>query len=77
MYRSERRVTLPGGDPLYQGEFSAELITRWHEEIIHTSIETSGYGNYGELRNISQNLDLLLFGIKHMDGATHTKKEQE
>ena len=75
MYRSERRVTLSEADTVFQGEFSAELITRWHEEIIHTSIETSGYGGYGELRNISENLDLLLFGIKHMDDATHTKKE--
>jgi len=70
--RSDRGgVTLSGGDPLYQPEFSFKLLSSFRELGIHTAIETCGFSPYEILKNIGEAADLVLYDIKHMDEAAH------
>jgi len=64
-------VTLSGGDPLYQWEFSSELTKGFNEHGIHVAIETSGYANYDVFKKVVDRIDLLLFDIKHMNSEKH------
>ena len=66
-------ITLSGGDPLFQPEFSAELLKECREKGLHTAIETSGYIDYNIFRKITEHLDLLLYDIKHMDDEAHKR----
>jgi pyruvate formate lyase activating enzyme len=64
-------ITVSGGDPLMQPEFTAELVRRCQAEGIHTSMETCGHGPYDRLKKIVDHLDLLLYDIKHVDDDLH------
>lgn len=64
-------VTLSGGDPAFQPEFVLRLLNSCREIGIHTAMETCGHANYETLKRLAQNLDLLIYDIKHMDEATH------
>jgi len=66
-------VTLSGGEPLMQPNFVIELLGRCRQLGIHTAMETSGYGDYESLREISEYLDWLYFDIKHMDPIAHKR----
>jgi len=64
-------VTLSGGEPTFQPEFALGLLKSCREIGIHTVVETCGYINYETLKRIGQNVDLLIYDIKHMDEASH------
>lgn len=64
-------VTLSGGEPTFQPEFALRLLKSCREMGIHTVVETCGYTNYETLKGITQNVDLLIYDIKHMDEASH------
>lgn len=64
-------ITLTGGEPLLQCEFSANLVEACHEEGIHTAIETCGFAPWTCLEKILPWLDLLFFDIKHVDDEIH------
>ena len=66
-------ITVSGGDPMTQPEFTAELVRRCQAEGLNTCIETSGYGPYDKLKEIANHLDLLLYDIKHVDEGLHKK----
>jgi pyruvate formate lyase activating enzyme len=66
-------VTLSGGDPTFQPEFTLSLLQSCKEERIHTVVETCGYAKYDTLKNIVANTNLLIFDIKHMDELKHIK----
>ncbi|MBA7502805.1 Benzylsuccinate synthase activating enzyme [subsurface metagenome] len=70
--RSDRGgVTLSGGEPTFQPEFTLELLKSCREIGIHTVVETCGYTNYETLKRVAQNVDLLIYDIKHMDEVSH------
>jgi pyruvate formate lyase activating enzyme len=64
-------VTLSGGDPTFQPEFTLALLKACQEVGIHTTIETCGFAKYETLKKIVQNANLLIYDIKHMDEASH------
>lgn len=64
-------VTLSGGDPIFQPEFTLGLLKSCKKIGIHTVMETCGYTNYEILKKIVQNVDLLIYDIKHMDEIKH------
>jgi len=64
-------LTISGGEPLYQFEFTRELLRRAHEENIDTAIETCGYAPWKRYEQIQPYLNLILYDIKHMDPAKH------
>ena len=66
-------VTLSGGEASAQWQFAAALLDACQEEGISTSIETCGFGQWENLREVYTRADLILFDIKHMDTAVHTK----
>lgn len=66
-------ITLSGGDPLYQPEFTNDILRKCKTMGIHTAIETCGYADYSVIAETAKHLDLLLYDIKHMDDATHIK----
>lgn len=64
-------VTISGGDPLFQPEFTMELLRSFRASGIHSAIETCGYGDYSYLREMAQTAQLIIYDIKHMDEAQH------
>ncbi len=67
----EGGITLTGGDPLYQADFSAALLRRCYEAFIHTAVETSGHAPWSRFEKILPWLDLILLDIKHMNSSLH------
>jgi len=64
-------VTLSGGEPLYQPEFSAEVLRLCQENSIHTCVESCLYQRYELLWKIVSKCDLLICDVKHMDSKKH------
>lgn len=57
-------LTISGGEPLMQAEFSACLLARARDAGIHTAMETSGCGTSGQLESVAGACDLVLFDVK-------------
>ena len=68
---SQGGVTISGGEPLYQIEFTQELLRQAHNENIDTAIETCGAVPWEYYQQVLPYLDLILFDIKHMDPEKH------
>jgi len=66
-------VTISGGEPLAQHDFTRELLTKLRAEGIHTAIETSGFASRERFMEIANLCDLLLFDLKETDAALHEK----
>ena len=66
-------LTLSGGEPLSQFEFSLALLKLAKEEGLHTAVETCGYVPTKELLEITKFVDLFLFDWKITDGELHKK----
>ena len=64
-------VTLSGGEPTTQPEFSAELLRQCHREGFHTALETCGYTSEKNLAMVIEHADLVLYDIKHMNSVLH------
>ena len=65
-------ITLSGGEPLLQFDFSLELLRRAKAEGISTAIETCGYTDK-DLTPLAEVTDLWLFDIKLTDEKEHTR----
>lgn len=63
-------VTVSGGEPLTSKEFTTDILKACSEKGIHTTLDTSGYGEMDEVLNYT---DLVLLDIKHMDPQMHKK----
>lgn len=70
--QSDGGLTLSGGEPLMQYDFSLEILQKAKEKTIHTAIETSGY-SYRNLNEINKYVDLWLYDIKLITEAEHIK----
>ena len=66
-------VTISGGEPLYQEEFTLALLKECKAKGLHTAIDTCGYGRWEVLDKILEYTDLVLFDIKHLDPEMHRK----
>ncbi len=64
-------LTLSGGEPLMQAEFSAALLKAAKEQGLHTCVETSGFGSWEDLRRMAAYTDLFLFDYKMTGDAAH------
>jgi len=69
--RSGGGLTIGGGEPLTQHQFTAELLEAAQEEYIHTAIETSGYAPWKDVERVLKSADLVHFDLKHMDPKRH------
>ncbi len=57
-------MTVSGGEPLAQAEFTAALLDAGRSAGIHTAVDTSGAGRLDDLRRMASRSDLVLFDIK-------------
>ena len=64
-------VTLSGGEPLAQYDFSLELLKKAKENGIHTAVETCGYAEKSKILEIAKYIDLFLFDYKETDPELH------
>lgn len=64
-------MTLSGGDPLMQPDFSLAVLRECRNKGIHTALDTSGYGPWEDLSRLLPFTDLVLYDIKHMDSEAH------
>ncbi len=53
-------VTISGGEPLFQPNFTAELLKMCKENGIHTAIETSGFADEKSLFSVSSYIQMTL-----------------
>ncbi|MHB8062917.1 MAG: pyruvate formate-lyase-activating protein [Ruminiclostridium sp.] len=65
-------VTVSGGEPLIQPEFVKELFAKCKEEGIHTAVDTSGYVNIEDVKEVLEYTDLVLLDLKHANARKHT-----
>ncbi len=68
---SKGGITLSGGEPLYQFEFTSELLKKSYDDNVDIAIETSGYAPWKYFLEILPYLNLVLYDIKHMDPIKH------
>jgi pyruvate formate lyase activating enzyme len=66
-------ITVTGGEPLMQPEFTLEFLTLCKQAGIHAAIETCGFGNRNDLLKIAEVCDLIYYDIKIIDDVLHKK----
>ncbi|WP_037571078.1 pyruvate formate-lyase-activating protein [Spirochaeta cellobiosiphila] len=66
-------LTLSGGEPLMQPEFTKAILDRTREKGIHTALDTSGFGPLHKTKPVLASADLILFDIKTMNEDLHKK----
>lgn len=70
-YGSEGGITISGGEPFYQPEFTIDLLKKCRKKGISTVIDTSGYGKLEMVEEALKYTDLVLLDIKHMNPDKH------
>jgi len=70
---SEGGVTLSGGEPLNQPDFTVTFLKRCREVGLHTCLDTSGLANPRVLKEAAKYTDLFLYDLKHMDPEAHRR----
>lgn len=71
--RSGGGVTISGGEPLMQPEFTIELLTLLKAEGIHTALDTCGFAPLQILLSVAEVTDTFLYDIKAIDDAAHIR----
>jgi pyruvate formate lyase activating enzyme len=66
-------VTLSGGEPLAQPEFSAAILQLCKQAGVHTAIETTGMVDWDTFKKVLKYTDLVLYDLKHMNSAAHRR----
>jgi pyruvate formate lyase activating enzyme len=64
-------VTISGGEPLCQPEFTLQLSRGLKERGIHTALDTTGCVPYGVIESVLPYIDLFLYDLKHMNSEQH------
>ncbi|OGV71393.1 MAG: hypothetical protein A3K19_01530 [Lentisphaerae bacterium RIFOXYB12_FULL_65_16] len=64
-------MTVSGGEPLMQIDFTEALLGQARENKLHCCVETSGIGPFRNLERIAPLVDLFLYDIKETDNARH------
>lgn len=64
-------LTLNGGEPMMQFEFTRELLAAAKAEGISTALDTCGYAPWREFRELLSLADLFLYDFKTVDPELH------
>lgn len=64
-------MTLSGGEPMFQFDFTYELLKRAKENGLHTCIETCGFAKREQYEKIADLVDIFLFDYKETDPGKH------
>lgn len=68
---SEGGITLTGGEPSLQEEFTRSILSRCREKGIHTAIETCGETRWETLESLLPFTDLVMMDIKLITPEKH------
>ncbi|HZJ83815.1 MAG TPA: pyruvate formate-lyase-activating protein [Clostridia bacterium] len=71
MERSGGGVTATGGEPTMQAEFTKELFTRVKEKGLNTTMDTSGFIEVEDAKELLEVTDLVLLSIKQVVEEKH------
>ena len=66
---NEGGLTFSGGEPLLQADFVAEVIDLLDD--VHVLLDTSGYGQEQDFRQLVNRSDLVFFDLKIIDSKDH------
>ncbi|MBN2684350.1 MAG: glycyl-radical enzyme activating protein [Pontiellaceae bacterium] len=66
-------ITLSGGEPLAQPEFSIDILHRCKERGLHTVLDTCGFATPDILQAVAAFTDLFLYDLKHPDSEVHER----
>ncbi|HZJ73932.1 MAG TPA: glycyl-radical enzyme activating protein [Perlabentimonas sp.] len=64
-------VTLSGGEPLAQPDFTVELLAACKNEEIHTALDTCGHAPSKDFKHTIEHTDLYLFDLKLANSDAH------
>ena len=64
-------VTISGGEPMSQFEFTYALAKQCHEEGFNVALDTTGFAPTEQYLKILPYVNLFLFDLKHMDSHHH------
>jgi len=64
-------ITLTGGEPFCQPDFTRDLLKKCYEGFIHTAVETCGNFPWRNIESSIPFLDWIFFDLKQMDGELH------
>ncbi len=64
-------VTLSGGEPMLQPDFTRAILQACKAEGVHTAIETSAHCSWELLQKVLPVTDLIMMDIKHLDSEKH------
>lgn len=64
-------ITLSGGEMLAQPEFAENLLKAAKENGLNTCAETTGFASQEVFSSVIENLDTILFDVKHWNSKTH------
>ena len=63
-------VTFSGGEPLWQGDFVLECLSRLKGEV-HTAVQTTGFCNRALFESVLAKTDYVLYDLKLIDDSRH------
>lgn len=66
-------MTISGGEPMFQADFTAELLKAAKANGLHTCLDTCGYCEWGEFEKVVPYVDLFLYDLKETDPMRHEK----
>ncbi len=66
-------LTLTGGEPMLQPDFTLALLKAAKREHIHTCVETCGWASQRAFKSVIPYVDLFLFDYKATDPETHRR----
>ncbi len=66
-------VTISGGEPLIQADFTAELLNELKSRKIHTAVDTCGCVPWSAFEKVLSATDLFLYDLKHADPEAHKR----
>jgi len=64
-------ITLTGGEPFAQPQFTSAILTRCFKAYIHTAVETCGDIPWKNIEPSLPFLEWIFFDLKHMDESAH------
>jgi pyruvate formate lyase activating enzyme len=64
-------VTLSGGEPLLDTDFTLQLLQALKEKGVNVGVDTCGHVPWGNIETMLPYIDFFLWDIKHMDSQKH------
>ena len=64
-------VTISGGEPFLQWEFTREVLKECKKRDLATALDTSGYAPWDVVEQVLEYVDLALYDLKYIDSSRH------